>query len=166
MNNQIVIRLGRPSDIPDVMKLVRELAEYERAPNEVTNTEEMMLRDGFGEHPAFGFYIAEMGGEVVGIALYYTRYSTWKGRSLYLEDIVVTEEHRGKGIGHELFVRSIKHALDGGFAAMNWQVLDWNTPAIRFYDRYKAEKDYEWINCRISCDRFDSIISSAQQNKL
>ena len=163
MNNQIVIRFGRPSDIPDVMKLVRELAEYERAPNEVTNTEEKMLRDGFGENPAFGFYVAELEGRVVGIALYYTRYSTWKGCCLYLEDIVVTENQRGKGIGHKLFIQCLKHASDKGFAAINWQVLDWNEPAIRFYDRYKSDKDGEWINCRISRDKFETVINAGKE---
>jgi len=159
MKNPVLIRSGEQRDIASVMKLIRELAQYERAPNEVTNTEEEMLRDGFGKNPSFGFFVAEINDEVVGIALYYTRYSTWKGRCLYLEDIVVTEAQRGNKIGHELFVRCVKQASDSGFAAINWQVLDWNTPAIRFYDRYKSEKDGEWINCKISQDKFEAVIT-------
>lgn len=158
MNNKVLIRQGQRTDIPHVMRLVRELAEYERAPHEVTNTEEEMLRDGFGENPSFGFYVAELDHNVVGLALYYTRYSTWKGRCFYLEDIVVSEQYRGLGIGHQLFMSCLKNASDNGFASVNWQVLDWNEPAIRFYDRYNAEKDGEWINCRIMRSAFADLL--------
>lgn len=158
MKHDANIRPGIRSDIPAVMRLVRELAEYERAADEVSNSEEQMLRDGFGEHPAFGFYVAEVEGMVVGIALFYTRYSTWKGRCLYLEDIVVTDKFRALGIGRSLFLRCVQHASDHHFAAINWQVLDWNAPAINFYDKFKAEKDGEWINCRISNNRFAEIL--------
>jgi GNAT superfamily N-acetyltransferase len=131
------------------MQLVRELAEYERAPHEVTNTEEAMLRDGFGEEAAFGLFVAEMNDEIVGIALHYIRYSTWKGKMLYLEDIVVKENLRGQGIGAELFEACLKHCVDMHYAGMTWQVLDWNEPALNFYRKYNATLDSEWVNGKL-----------------
>lgn len=145
----ITVRRGKPEDIPAVHALIVELAVYEREPNAVTNTPEMMLRDGFGKHPVYGLFVAEKEGQIVGISIFYTRYSTWKGPCLYLEDIVVTEKERGKGIGDKLFRRTKKEAEDQKAPLMLWQVLDWNEPAIRFYKKYNAEFDGEWINCKI-----------------
>ena len=135
--------------MPAVMQLVRELAEYERAPDEVTNTEDAMIRDGFGAEPAFGLFVAEMNQEVVGIALHYVRYSTWKGKMLYLEDIVVKEQLRGQGIGADLFEACLKLCVDRNYAGMTWQVLDWNEPALNFYRKYSATLDSEWINGKL-----------------
>jgi GNAT superfamily N-acetyltransferase len=143
------VRKGKPEDVPGVMQLVRELAEYERAPHEVTNTETAMLLDGFGEAPAFGLFVAEMNREIIGIALHYVRYSTWKGKMLYLEDIVVKEHLRGKGIGAELFEACLRHCVDMNYAGMTWQVLDWNEPALNFYRKYAANLDGEWINGKL-----------------
>lgn len=144
-----IVRTGIPSDVPGVMRLVRELAEYERAPLEVTNTEESMLADGFGLNPAFGLFVAEQDGEIVGIALHYIRYSTWKGKMLYLEDIVVKEHLRGRGIGAELFEACLKHCMEKDYAGMTWQVLDWNEPALNFYRKYNSSLDSEWINGKL-----------------
>jgi GNAT superfamily N-acetyltransferase len=144
-----IVRKGTPADVPGVMQLVRELAEYERAPQEVSNTEEAMLRDGFGAEPAFGLFIAEMNEEIVGIALHYVRYSTWKGKMLYLEDIVVKEHLRGQGIGAELFEACLKLCIEKNYAGMTWQVLDWNEPALNFYRKYAAALDGEWINGKL-----------------
>ena len=143
------VRRGKPEDVPGVMQLVRELAEYERAPHEVTNTEFAMLLDGFGETPAFGLFVAEMNQEIIGIALHYVRYSTWKGKMLYLEDIVVKENLRGKGIGAELFEACLRHCVDMNYAGMTWQVLDWNEPALNFYRKYDSTLDGEWINGKL-----------------
>ena len=145
----VIIRKGIEADLPAVLALIKELALYEKAPHEVTNTVEKMKADGFGANPVFGFFVAELDANIVGISLYYTRYSTWKGRCLYLDDIVVTERFRRKGIGKKLFDATLHHAKENDFAHMNWQVLEWNTPAIEFYKKEKAELDGEWINCKI-----------------
>jgi GNAT superfamily N-acetyltransferase len=156
---QWIIREGNPSDIPGAMRLVRELAEYERAPHEVTNTENTMLEDGFGAAPAFGLFVAEMNNEIVGIALHYIRYSTWKGKMLYLEDIVVREDLRGRGIGAELFEGCLRLCMAKNYAGMSWQVLDWNEPALNFYRKYSASLDSEWINGKL-------LLSDIQQMNL
>ncbi len=162
--NKTTIAVGTREDIPDLMRLVKELALYERAPNEVTNTEERMLEDGFGPNPCFGFYTAKLEGVLVGIALFYTRYSTWKGRCLYLEDIVVTEAYRGKGIGHLLFLKCVEHARENNFAMLNWQVLDWNEPAINFYKKYHAHFDGEWVNCKLFPADYEKVLASTSIN--
>lgn len=126
------IRTGIRSDLPRVLELIKELAEFEKAPHEVTNTVEMMEKDGFGDNPVYGFFVAENQDGIVGLSLYYWRYSTWKGKRLYLEDIIVTESQRGKGIGKLLFDRTMRHTLDSDCTGMMWQVLDWNEAAINF----------------------------------
>src|SRR5688572_10093821 len=153
MEASIAIREGRKEDLPRVLELVRELAEYERAAQEVTNTVQLMEQDGFGANPVYGFFVAERSGQIIGLSLYYWRYSTWKGRRLYLEDIIVTESERGKGIGKLLFDRTMQHALDENCTGMMWQVLDWNEPAINFYKKYGAKLDGEWINCHLERDQ-------------
>jgi GNAT superfamily N-acetyltransferase len=147
----VIIRKGTPADLPAAHQLIIELAIYEKAENEVITTPEQMLQDGFGNQPAFGFYVAEQAdnGTIVGMALYYTRYSTWKGRCLYLEDLIVTQSQRGKGIGKLLFDAMVQESLDQGMALMTWQVLEWNTPAIEFYKRLGAHLDGEWINGKL-----------------
>jgi GNAT superfamily N-acetyltransferase len=140
------IRKGNQEDIPSMLKLIKELAEFERAPDEVENTEERILEEGFGNNPVFGFYVAEYESEIVGIAVYYYRYSTWKGKRLFLEDLIVTESHRGKGVGKALFEISLKHTEENNCNGMVWQVLDWNTPAIDFYKRYGAAVEAGWLN--------------------
>ncbi|WP_276367987.1 GNAT family N-acetyltransferase [Chryseolinea sp. H1M3-3] len=143
------IRVGRKEDLPRVFELVKELAEFERAPNEVINTVELMEQDGFGPNPIYGFFVAENENGIVGLSLYYWRYSTWKGKRLYLEDIIVTEKERGKNIGKLLFERTMQHALDENCSGMMWQVLDWNEPAINFYKKYGATIQSEWMNCML-----------------
>ncbi|MGY6558568.1 MAG: N-acetyltransferase family protein [Nitritalea sp.] len=145
------IREGRKEDLPRTLELIHELAVYEKAPEEVTNTVERMEKEGFGAQPAYGFYVAERqsDGYIVGIAVYYYRYSTWKGRRLYLEDIVVTATERGKGAGKALFDRVLEKTMEEACSGMTWQVLDWNRPAIAFYERYGADLDGEWINCNM-----------------
>lgn len=146
---QAVIRSGTKADLPQVFELIKELALFERAPQEVTNSVARMEAEGFGPNPAFGFFVAEEGKRIVGISVYYFRYSTWKGRRLFLEDLVVTESHRNKGIGKLLFERTLKKTMEEGCSGMAWQVLDWNEPAIKFYERYGARFDDEWVNCSL-----------------
>ncbi len=157
----ITIRRGRKEDIPRTLELIKELALYERAPQEVTNTVELMEHDGFGANPIYGFFVAEQDGVIIGISLYYWRYSTWKGKRLYLEDIIVTESERGKGAGKLLFDRTMQHALDEGCTGMMWQVLEWNEPAINFYRKYGAKLDDEWTNCSLERDQIQALLSRA-----
>lgn len=154
-----VIRGGRKEDLPEVLALIVELAIYEKAPQEVTNTLEKLEADGFGPNPVYGLFVAEEDGKVIGIALHYVRYSTWKGRMLYLEDIVITESHRGRGIGHQLFERCMQYAAEMNYAGMVWQVLDWNEPAIRFYQKYEAKLDPEWMNGILSRAQIDDFLT-------
>ena len=152
---KINIRRAVKEDCPRLLELVQELATYERAPNEVTVTLEHFTESGFGERPVWWAFVAASpnpsgGGEqILGFALYYIRYSTWKGQAMYLEDILITNEMRGKGIGKLLFDRLIEEAREKKFNRIIWQVLDWNEPAIDFYKKYNAEFDSGWLNCSI-----------------
>jgi GNAT superfamily N-acetyltransferase len=156
----MTIRNGKKADLPRVLELVKELALFEKAPHEVTNTIELMEHDGFGPDPVYGFFVAENNEGIVGLSLYYWRYSTWKGRRLYLEDIIVTESQRGKGVGKLLFDRTMQHSLDENCTGMMWQVLDWNEPAINFYKKYNAKLDGEWINCHLERKQIEEILST------
>ena len=146
----IAIRKGTKTDLPAVLNLVKELAIYEKAPNEVTVTLSDMEQDGFGENPIFSFFVAEKDGNIVGIALYYIKYSTWKGKCVFLEDIIVTEEYRQYGIGKKLFDEIVKVAKEMNVKRLEWQVLEWNEPAIKFYKKLNAHFDEEWINCKLT----------------
>ena len=147
---KINIRRAVKSDCSRLLELIQELAEYERAPNEVTVTLEHFEKSGFGENPVWWAFVAEVDGIIAGFALYYIRYSTWKGQRMYLEDIIVTNEWRGKGIGKLLMDRLIEEAKERGWNAMIWQVLEWNEPAIKFYKKYNANFDPEWVNVTIT----------------
>ncbi|WP_312189365.1 GNAT family N-acetyltransferase [Sphingobacterium sp.] len=144
------IRQAVITDCPRMLELIKELAVFEKAPNEVTVSLSEFEDAGFGSNPVWGAFVAEVDHEVVGISLYYTRYSTWKGRRLYLEDLIVTESMRGLGIGKLLFDKTLAYGKQCGFHGMVWQVLDWNEPAIKFYKKYKADFDPEWINVSIT----------------
>jgi len=144
-----IIRRAVKDDCPRLLELVQELATYERAPGEVTVTLEHFNESGFGKQPVWWAFVAEVNERVVGFALYYIRYSTWKGQAMYLEDILITNEMRGKGIGKLLFDRLVEEARDKKFNRIIWQVLDWNEPAINFYKKYHADFDAGWLNCSI-----------------
>jgi len=144
--NLTIIRRAIREDCPRLMELIHELAVYERAPEEVTVSLQHFEESGFGAHPVWWAFVAEINGVVAAFALYYIRYSTWKGQRLYLEDILVTRDMRGKGLGSLLFERLIEEAREKKLNGIVWQVLEWNEPAIRFYKKYDAVYDAEWLN--------------------
>lgn len=148
-----LLRQGTQDDLPQALTLIQELAEYEREPEAVETTVESMTRDGFGERPVFEFFVAEDQGVIVGLALYFYSYSTWKGKCLYLEDLVVTQSYRGQGLGRRLLDRIIEKAKEENAKRVVWQVLDWNTPAIEFYKSLDASLLTEWITCRLVEDQ-------------
>lgn len=143
------IRKAVNEDCGQLMELIRELAVYEKAPDEVTVSMEEFVESGFGENPVWFAFVAEIEEKIVGMSLFYIRYSTWKGRRLYLEDLIVTESFRGKGLGKILFEKTIEYGKEKGYSGMMWQVLDWNEPAINFYKKYNANFDGEWLNTSI-----------------
>jgi len=145
----IIIRESKLKDVKAIHGLIVELSIYEKAPNEVKVTVEELALDGFGPDPAYKCIVAEKDNEVIGFALYYMRYSTWKGRCVYLEDFLVKSELRGQGIGDLLFKEMLAICKKLKVRLMTWQVLDWNEPAIRFYNKYNSVFDGEWLNGKI-----------------
>lgn len=140
------LRKGTEADLPQILDLIKELALFEKAPEQVINTVEQMKVDGFGKKPVYWFFVAEHEENIIGTAIYYLRYSTWKGVRLYLEDLIVTENARGIGAGKMLFEACINEGKAQGYSGMTWQILDWNTPALDFYKTYGSDLDGEWIN--------------------
>ena len=149
----VKIRKGVKSDLPAVLDLIKELADFERALNEVTVSLEDLEHDGFGNHPYYWFIVAEKEGEIIGLSFYFIRYSTWKGRFLFLEDFVVKESFRNKGIGALLFEETIRVAKELDVKGMTWQVLDWNKNAIRFYEKYNSNISTEWYNGKLTYEQ-------------
>lgn len=148
-----LIRKGVEKDLPAVLNLVRELAIFEKAPKEVEVTIEEMQKWGFGKEKIFDFFILEKENVIVGMALYYYKYSTWKGKCLFLEDLIVTEKERKNGYGKLLFNEVVKVAKQEKVKRMEWQVLDWNATAIDFYKKYNTNFDGEWINCKLGFEQ-------------
>jgi GNAT superfamily N-acetyltransferase len=148
-NVSVTIREASPEDMHAVLSLIKELALYENAPHEVTNSVQQLIEDGFGEDPIFECLVAEKENSVIGFALFYISYSTWKGKCLYLEDLYVQEQFRRLGVGKLLFDKVLEIATARNLKRMSWQVLAWNKPALDFYKKYKAELDDEWINGKI-----------------
>ena len=145
-----IIRKGTKSDMPRVLELIKELALYEKAPDEVLISEETLLEDGFGPNKLFDTLVAETDNEIVGMLLYYPVFSTWKGRSIYLEDFVVADSHRRKGIGQLLIDALVQEARAAQAKKIRWQVLDWNSPAIEFYKKISATLENSWIDCTLT----------------
>ena len=145
----IIIRKGTPNDLNQAFELVQELAEYENALHEVENSVERMMEDGFGKKPIFEFFVAEENGKIEGTAIFYYRYSTWKGKAIFLEDLVVRKAKRGAGIGKKLLDAIVQEAKDVDARQVMWQVLDWNEPAINFYKKLGTDLDEGWINCKL-----------------
>lgn len=151
--HNFIIRRAKKKDCSRLLELIRELAEYEKASKEITISLEHLEESGFGEKPVWWGFVAEINGEIHGIAIYYIRFSTWKGQRMYLEDIYVSEKMRKKGIGTFLFEQLIIEAKERELKGIVWQVLEWNEPAIRFYKKYHAKFDSEWINCSLDIRR-------------
>lgn len=151
------IRKGRKEDCRAIRELILELAIYEKAENEMSLTTKELEEDGFGKNPSYEVIVAELNDQIIGIALYYEKYSTWKGKCLYLEDLIVTKSKRGIGAGKSLFEAVIKVAKEKNYGRMEWQVLDWNQPSIDFYKRFGADLDSEWINGRFKREQLQKI---------
>jgi len=147
---KVFIREANPADVPVILTLIRGLAEYERAPHEVTIGEAELLRDGFGDRPLFECLIAEVNAEAVGIALFFPFYSTWKGPGIHLEDLFVLPSARGFGAGKALLTAVASIAAERGCARLQWHVLDWNQPAIDFYNSLGAKFLDEWRIMRVT----------------
>ena len=146
----VIIRKAVKEDCPRMMELIKELAIYEKAPDAVTVDFNHFVESGFGDKPIWWAFLAEVNGRVEGFALWYIRYSTWKGQRLYLEDIIITDKMRGQGIGKLLLDRLKEECKEKKFSGMLWQVLDWNEPAINFYKKYGSVNfDGEWGNCSV-----------------
>jgi GNAT superfamily N-acetyltransferase len=153
------IRKGMPEDAAAIHRLIVELAIYERAEQEVTTTVDQLREDGFGDNAIYRLFVAEVEGEVVGMALWYEKYSTWKGRCGFLEDLVVRESHRGKGLGKALFLAVVDACAVADYGRMEWQVLDWNEPAIGFYKSLGADLDPEWLNGKLTREGLSALAS-------
>ena len=147
--NAIKIRQGKKEDLAAILSLIKELAEYEKAPLEVEVTLEEMDKNGFVENPVFKFFVAENEDGILGMAIYYIKYSTWKGPCIFLEDLIVTQSHRRQGIGALLFEKMIELAKEMKVPRLEWQVLEWNEPAINFYNKYNVNLDADWLNGKL-----------------
>jgi len=153
----IDIRKGIKKDLPQVLALIKELADYEKSLDQVDVTLEQLEKDGFDGHPHYYLLVAEEKGEIIGVCFYFIRYSTWKGKVLFLEDFVVKEEYRRKGIGRMLFEETIRIANKENMDGLHWQVLDWNTPALNFYKKYNASISSTWLNGRLDKEQINKL---------
>ena len=153
------IRKAKHEDMESVLKLITELAVFEKEPDAVKITVNDLIDNGFKEHPSFYLYLAEMEGVIVGMALFYHRFSTWEGASLHLEDLIVTEQHRQKGIGKALYDKVLNFALENGINRVEWVVLDWNKPAVDFYKSTGATVFEEWNICQMSRKKISEYLS-------
>ncbi|WP_026725997.1 GNAT family N-acetyltransferase [Flavobacterium sasangense] len=140
----MIIRKATKNDMPSVLELIQELATFEKEPDAVVVTVDDLVRDGFSENPLFQCFVAEVDNEIIGMALYYNRYSTWKGKTIHLEDLIVKENKRGTGAGFALYKEIIKQGKAENVRRIEWNVLDWNTPAIDFYEKSGAKVLGDW----------------------
>jgi GNAT superfamily N-acetyltransferase len=140
----MIIRKASQNDMPSVLELIQELATFEKEPDAVVVTVEDLIRDGFSENPLFHCFVAEVDNEIIGMALYYYRFSTWKGKTIHLEDLIVKESKRGRGAGFALYKEIIKKGKAENVRRIEWNVLDWNTPAIDFYEKSGAKVLGDW----------------------
>ena len=154
----MIIRKARVEDMEAALELIKELAIFEKEPDAVIVTVEDLIRDGFGADPLFYSYVAVEDGSIVGMALYYYRYSTWKGRTLHLEDLVVKENQRGSGIGFALYSEIIKTGHDDNVQRIEWNVLNWNTPAIEFYRKSGATVLEDWMVAQMSREQIEEFV--------
>ncbi|MDX2189037.1 MAG: GNAT family N-acetyltransferase [Bacteroidota bacterium] len=157
--NEVNIRKGNINDAFSIYELIKELATYEKAADKMEVPFEQFKADGFGTNPFYYTIVAEFDSKIIGVCLYYNRYSTWKGKRLYIEDIIVTEAHRAKGIGKMLMDATIEEAITTKCNGILWQVLDWNDPAINFYKKYGAWFDDEWINAGLTTSQMQHVMN-------
>jgi len=148
----MTLRKATAEDVPSILELIHSLAEYEKAPQEVIVTAQDLLDNGFGSHPEFKTIICEDNNEVVGMALYFYKFSTWKGKVMHLEDLIVKQDMRGRGFGKALLDEIVRIAKQENLKRVDWQVLDWNKPAVDLYESLGAEIQKEWWNCRLEKD--------------
>lgn len=153
------VRKATKNDMPSVLKLINELAVYEREPDAVEVTVADLERDGFGDQPLFNCFVAEAEDEILGMALFYNRYSTWKGKTIHLEDLIVNEDYRGKGIGMQLYKKVMQFALEENIKRVEWVVLDWNTPAVNFYKNTGASVFSEWDTVQFDQDSIKKFLN-------
>lgn len=156
---EYTVRPAQATDVPAMFKLVQELARFEQAEHEIMNTEAQLLQDGFGEQPVFYALVAEQQAHIVGLLLYFYSYSTWKGKSIYVDDFIVDSEHRHKGVGTLLFNAILQIAEGQAINKLHWQVLNWNEPAIQFYQKQGAILDNEWSNCALNRQQVQHLVS-------
>lgn len=156
--NIIIKRADHENDAVDAYRLIQELAEYENEPDAVTNSLAQFIEDGFGKKPIYKLWLAKHDSKTVGMALCFTSYSTWKGKMLYLDDLVVTESYRRKGIGKLLLNALVEHAKSNDYRLIKWQVLDWNEPAINFYKKVKVVFDDAWLDCKVYQDQYEEFL--------
>lgn len=156
-----IIRDARKEDMPAVLELIKELAAFEKEPDAVTTTVEILEQEGFGENPLFHVFVAEVDGQIEGMALVYYRFSTWKGRTLHLEDLIVREEKRGTGLGNALYRKVIEHAKAQGLKRVEWVVLDWNQHAIDFYERSGATILKGWYTVQMDENGITKYVDTA-----
>ncbi|MEN2402395.1 GNAT family N-acetyltransferase [Flavobacterium sp. MC2016-06] len=152
------IRKGNPEDMKSVLGLIQELAIFEKEPEAVVITVDDLVRDGFGENPLFHVFVAEVENEIVGIALYYYRYSTWKGKTIHLEDLIVKDKMRGSGLGYALYSEIMKQGKRDNVRRVEWNVLDWNTPAVKFYENSGAKILDGWQVVQMNEQGIDSFL--------
>ena len=157
------IRKATPNDMPQVLELIQELAVFEKEPEAVVITAADLVRDGFTENPLFHCFVAEIDQKIIGIALYYYRYSTWKGKTLHLEDLIVKESQRGTGIGFQLYSEIIRQGQRDQVRRIEWAVLDWNTPAIDFYKKTGAKVLSEWCVAQMDEEGIDLFLGNERQ---
>ena len=153
------VRKATKNDMPSVLKLINELAVYEREPDAVEVTVADLERDGFGDQPLFNCFVAQAEDKIVGMALFYNRYSTWKGKTIHLEDLIVNEDYRGKGIGVQLYKKVMQFALEENIKRVEWVVLDWNTPAVNFYKNTGASVFSEWDTVQFDQDSIKKFLN-------
>jgi len=155
----MIIRKGTSNDMPAVLDLIKELAIFEKEPDAVVVTVDDLVRDGFGENPLFHTFVAEVNAEIIGIALYYYRYSTWKGKTIHLEDLIVKENQRGTGAGFALYSEIIAQGKRDNVRRIEWNVLDWNTPAIEFYKKTGAKVLDDWRVAQMDEEGINEFLS-------
>ena len=162
----MIVRKGEKNDMPAVLDLIKELAVFEKEPNAVVVTESDLVRDGFSENPLFYTFIAEVEGQIIGMALYYYRYSTWKGKTIHLEDLIVKENKRQFGIGKALYDAVLTYALKEKVRRVEWVVLDWNKPAIDFYIKSGARILSDWETVQMNEDNLVKYVKNLRNEDI